>query len=268
MIVELDDDTIPTGNAAVLAEVHALTARPVVVLDWGAATTIGARGGGNEDAWGREGSTFAVADGMGGQGGGAFAAQTAVERFFNRVAGRAVDWRQEMFALNRDVRAAAAARDIERVGTTLLAATLAEGRATVVHVGDSRAYRWTVDGRLDLLTSDHNVRSELLAAGLEIGEYRARGVALHGLTSFIGLDAANLRVDVFDVSLRPGDRLLLCTDGIHHHVSMEHLRQAFSAPTCQAAAGELIARAEANGGRDNATAVVVAVGIPTGGAGR
>ncbi len=264
MITEVDDDTMPTGNAEVLAEVAALAGRPATVVDWGAATSTGSRRHGNEDAWGRDESTFAVADGMGGQHGGAFAAQTAIERFFDRVAGRAVDWRREVFALNGDVRAAARQHHIERIGTTLLAATVVAGRATVVHVGDSRAYRRTIDGRLDVLTSDHNVRSELLAAGLEVGEYRARGVALHGLTSFIGLDPASLRVDVFDVALRPGDRLLLCTDGVHHHVTTEQLRAALETAGCQAAADQLVGRADANGGRDNATAVVVELGLGDG----
>lgn len=262
MILELDDDTIPTGNAGVLAELAAAIATsPLAVTDWGAATSQGTRRGPNEDAWGRRGSTYAVADGMGGQGGGAYAAQTAIERFLARTGTGTVDWNAEVVAVTVEVRGAAAARGIERIGTTLLAATVAGPRATLVHVGDSRAYRLTVDRRLDVLTSDHNVRTELLAAGLEIGEYRARGVALHGLTSFIGLEPSSLRVDVLDVALRAGDRLLLCTDGVHHHVGDDQLRQSLGGPNCQTAAEQLVALAGANGGRDNATAVVLALGL-------
>ena len=120
---------------------------------------------------------------------------------------------------------------------------------TLVHVGDSRAYRLTravalastADGRLDLLTRDHNVRSELLAAGLDVRDYRERGVALHGLTSFVGLEHDVLRIDVLAVPVRAGDRLLLCTDGVHRQVDDDQLRLALAAPSCRLAAEQLVA---------------------------
>ena len=132
---------------------------------------------------------------------------------------------------------------------------------TLVHLGDSRAYRLTRLGdggdRLDLLTHDHNVRAELLAAGLDVGDYRERGVALHGLTSFIGLEHEVLRIDVLAVPVRAGDRILLCTDGVHRQLDDDQLRARCSAPaTARQAAEALVAQADRAGGRDNATAVV------------
>ena len=107
---------------------------------------------------------------------------------------------------------------------------------TLVHLGDSRAYRLTHlpaaprrPPRLDVLTNDHTVRAELLAAGLDVGEYRQRGVALHGLTSFIGLDQDALRIDVLAVPVRAGDRILLCTDGVHRQLQDDQLRDAAAA---------------------------------------
>ena len=147
----------------------------------------------------------------------------------------------------------------EHVGTTLLAALVGGPLVTVVHVGDSRAYRCPASS-LDLLTDDHNVRAELLAAGLDIAEYRDRGVALHGLTSFIGLEHDVPRIDVLAVPVRAGDRLLLCTDGVHRQLDDDQLRRGVAAGSCHDAAEQLVEEADEAGGRDNATAMVLEVG--------
>ena len=117
-----DDDTTPTENAAVLRDLAAtLAAFPLGVVEWGAATSPGTRRRVNEDTWGRRDDVFAVADGMGGRGGGALAARTAVDRLLDRVgaAGAHPDWRAIVERVNADVIAVAAERGIERVGTTL-----------------------------------------------------------------------------------------------------------------------------------------------------
>ena len=95
-----------------------------------------------------------------------------------------------------------------------------------------------------MLTHDHNVRSELLAAGLDVREYRDRGVALHGLTSFIGLEHDVLRIDVLAVPVRAGDRLLLCTDGVHRQLDDDQIRVALSSATCRRAAERLVELAD------------------------
>jgi protein phosphatase len=266
-----DDDTIPTENATVLRELAAtLAASPLGVVHWGAATSPGTRRRINEDAWGRRDDVFVVADGMGGRSGGTMAARTAIDRFLERVeraAGRP-DWRAIVDRVNTDVLAVAASRGIERVGTTLLAAAVGGPIVTLVHLGDSRAYRWSrVPGggdRLDLLTHDHNVRAELLAAGLDVRDYRDRGVALHGLTSFIGLEHEVLRIDVLAVPVRSGDRILLCTDGVYRQLDDDELRNGLAASTPRQCAERLVEQAEHAGGRDNATAVVLELGMTNG----
>jgi PPM family protein phosphatase len=267
-----DDDTTPTGNAGVLGEVAAtLAAFPLGVVAWGAATSPGVRRRVNEDSCGHRGDVFVVADGMGGRGGGALAARTAVDRFLDRLQPTAEhpDWRGIVEQVNSEVVRAAADRGIDRVGTTLLAAAVGGPLVTLVHLGDSRAYRLSHvsdDRRLDLLTHDHNVRAELLAAGLDVADYRDRGVALHGLTSFIGLEHDVLRVDVLAVAVRSGDRILLCTDGIHRQLDDDHLRAVLSARSARHAAEALVHDADEAGGRDNATAVVVEIGAVDAGA--
>jgi protein phosphatase len=219
----------------------------------------------NEDTWGRRSDVFVVADGMGGRGGGALAARTAVDRFLGRLEPpvERPDWRRIIEQVNTDVLRAAAGQGIDRVGTTLLAASIGGPLVVLVHLGDSRAYRLShsgEDGRLDLLTHDHNVRSELLAAGLDVRDYRERGVALHGLTSFVGLEHDVLRVDVLAVPVRTGDRILLCTDGVHRQLDDDQVRVLLGAGSARHAADALVRAADEAGGRDNATAVVVEIG--------
>jgi PPM family protein phosphatase len=262
-----DDDTTPTGNADVIADLTGtLASSPLTAIQWGSATTAGVRRRVNEDAWGQRSSTFVVADGMGGRGGGALAARTAIDRFLARLAdaGSHPDWRQIVDSVNADVIRAGRERGVDRLGTTLLAAIVGGPLVTLIHVGDSRAYRLTEvahQHRLDVLTHDHNVRSELLAAGLDVGEYRDRGVAVLGLTSFIGLEHEALRIDVLAVPVRAGDRLLLCTDGVHRQLDDGQLRTILALPDCRLAAERLVEQADELGGRDNATAVVVGVGV-------
>lgn len=265
-----DDDTTPTENADVLSELTAtLAASPLTVVEWGTATSPGMRRRVNEDAWGHRNEIFVIADGMGGRGGGALASRTAIDRFLARSATTPDDWRAVVAGVNDDVVRAGADRGIDRLGTTLLAAVVGGPLVTLIHLGDSRAYRLTTldatadwdGGRLDVLTHDHNVRSELLAAGLDVREYRDRGVALHGLTSFIGLEHDVLRVDVLAVPVRAGDRLLLCTDGVHRQLDDDQIRLALSTTTCRGAAERLVESADRAGGRDNATAVVLQLGV-------
>lgn len=271
-MIELDDDdTIPTDNATVLRELAAtLAAYPLGVVHWGAATSPGTRRRINEDAWGHRDDVFVVADGMGGRSGGTMAARTAIDRFLERVARAAgrPDWRAIVDLVNTDVLAVAAARGIARVGTTLLAVAVGGPLVTLVHLGDSRAYRWSHtpggEDRLDLLTHDHNVRAELLAAGLDVRDYRDRGVALHGLTSFIGLEHEVLRIDVLAVPVRSGDRILLCTDGVYRQLDDDQLRLDLAAPTPRQSAERLVEQADHAGGRDNATAVVLELGVTNG----
>lgn len=263
-----DDDTTPTENASFLGELAAtLAASPLGVVAWGAATSPGLRRRVNEDAWGRREDLFVVADGMGGRGGGALAARTAIDRFLERagIAGPHPDWRPIVEAVNSDVLDVAAASGIERVGTTLVSSRVGGPVVTLVHLGDSRAYRLTrsvgAGDRLDQLTHDHNVRSELLAAGLDVHDYRDRGVALHGLTSFVGLEHEVLRIDVLAVPVRSGDRILLCTDGVYRQLDDDQLRLALGAGTARQAAEALVERADRAGGKDNSTALVVEVGV-------
>jgi protein phosphatase len=267
-----DDDTIPTERTEVLAELAGELATPLSVRAFGAATSPGLRRRVNEDSWGRVDDVFVLADGLGGRGGGALAARTAVDAVLRAIGAGVerphVEWRALVERVNDQVIRVGREYGLDRLGCTLIAAVVAGPLVTLVHLGDSRAYRLTYPAageerrapRLDRLTDDHNIRSELLAAGLDVGEYRDRGVATNGLTSYLGLEREVLRIDVLAVPMRGGDRLLLCTDGVHRQLPDDALRGQLQAPTCADAAAGLVDRADAAGGRDNATALVLEIG--------
>ena len=91
-------------------------------------------------------------------------------------------------------------------------------------------------------------------------EYRERGVVLHGLTSFIGLEHEIMRIDVLAVPVRSGDRLLLCTDGVHHQLDDDQIRQAHGVADVPAGRRPAGRAGRSVGGRDNATALVLQLG--------
>ncbi|MER6478442.1 MerR family transcriptional regulator [Streptomyces filamentosus] len=191
---------------------------------------------------------LAVADGYGPEGGraaraaiGALAAVTAPAR-----AGGGLD------ALEDGMRAAAGAlAGLDGSGTTLTAALLAGGRLALLHVGDSRAYLLR-DGRTRQLTRDDTVVQELVdAGGLDPEEAAARpdrALLLKALDGGGAVPVPSLAVH----EVRPGDRLLLCTDGLSALVPPADLARALAAaPTPGAAAEALRALAHALGAPDN-----------------
>ena len=98
----------------------------------------------NEDAWGHRDQIFVVADGMGGRGGGALAARTAVDRFLARSPRRARSTGATSSPASTTTSSGPGpTRGIDRLGTTLLAAVVGGPLVTLVHLGDSRAYRLT-----------------------------------------------------------------------------------------------------------------------------
>ena len=141
----LDDDTIPTSNAEVLAQIAAaLETIRLGVVQWGAATSTGRRRSINEDVWGHRGDVFTVADGMGGRGGGAVAARIATDRFLDAAVAvpRRATWHDIVAAVSDEVSRAGEAQAMARLGTTLLAAIIEGSIVTLVHLGDGRAYRY------------------------------------------------------------------------------------------------------------------------------
>ena len=227
----------------------------------GAATDVGRVRDGTEDAYlvddGR--GLIAVADGMGGHRAGEVASATALEALRAAItSGRPLresieDANEAVFTKSRTD------TDLRGMGTTLTAGTLVAGDTLLIgHVGDSRAYLLH-DGELRQVTDDHSLVEELVREGRLTADEAAVHPQRSIITRALGVDAS-VEVDVYPVALVPGDRLLLCSDGLTGMVQPDDIAAALrreSDPT--RAATQLVDAANAAGGEDNITVVVVAV---------
>jgi serine/threonine protein phosphatase PrpC len=185
---------------------------------------------------------------MGGTSGGLSAASAAVTSFLG--ADGATGWIDRIRLVNEMVARHAAAIGTPGAGTTLIGLVVEPQRAVIVSVGDSRVYRLR-DGVLQQLTTDHNIRTLR-----ELGEPVTDGPG-RALTSYIGSPDPCQRVDVTTHGLVPGDRFLLCTDGIHTQMTRSEVTTTLSEGSAEEAAIALTLAADAAGGRDNATAMIV-----------
>jgi protein phosphatase len=223
----------------------------------GAATDIGRVREGNEDSYLLMDPLYAVADGMGGHRGGEVASNLAlqtVERLFSVREGSLTE---QVESANRAVfERSQADREVSGMGTTLTAALVQERHVRLAHVGDSRAYLLR-DGALHLLTEDHTLVHRMVQEG-EISEAEAETHPHRSvLTRALGVDGA-VQVDEAVVDVRPGDRVLLCTDGLTGMVTEDEIRATLlEMHDLQEAVERLVAMANRAGGIDNITAVLL-----------
>lgn len=215
------------------------------------------------------GVLLAVADGMGGHAHGEVASRLALETLFRSFyAAEGLlpeDLRLAVVAANEAVHRSNSGReeapgrhDTGRMGTTLVAALLVGSELHVANVGDSRACRLH-HGALSQLSLDHSFLAEELRAGV-LSEVDAQRLPYRNvLTRAIGSHAL-VEVDVFSVPWLPGDRLLLCSDGLHGVVPDDLVREALLDLPPEDAARTLIRMANARGGPDNVSVVVAAQG--------
>lgn len=237
-------------------------------LTVGQGTDRGLRRQLNEDSLLVAPPLFAVADGMGGHEAGEVASRICVETLHADLAGRAVNGIHAADALtieqlrrliaDADQRIRAAADS--RAGTTVSGVALAqvEGRPhwLVFNVGDSRTYRLS-GGRLVQITKDHSEVQELL----DLGRISAQQALVHPRRNVVtralgtGEDA---EPDFWLLPVEPGDRMLICSDGLTSEVSDDHLHTILTALAHpQDVVDSLIQAALRSGGRDNITVVVI-----------
>jgi serine/threonine protein phosphatase PrpC len=230
-------------------------------FSWATATSVGMARDHNEDSvWPDPGSgvtdealIVAVADGMGGAAGGEVASRTAIDTA-TTVGGSPL---VRVQAANLAVLDAAAHRPrLTGMGTTLTLARLdPAGHLELAHVGDSRAYLYR-DGTLTQITDDHSYVGEMLASGrltpeeAEVHPYRSV------ITRAIGLDPA-VDIDTWIIDLHPGDRLLICSDGLTNMIDDEGVAAVLGEGMgAEETAASFVDAANAAGGIDNITVVV------------
>lgn len=237
----------------------------MTALRAGAATDVGMVRATNQDNLLIATPLFAVADGMGGHAAGEVASEVAVRALEHAYDDGGEGTSEGLGAAARAANRAVWDRaqsdpDLRGMGTTLVALAFVDEqeRLAIANVGDSRAYRWR-DGRLEQLTTDHNLVQELLDEGLVTEEEAPFHPQRNVVTRALGVDP-DVDVDVIEVVPRRGDRFLLCSDGLGLEVEEEEVSSVLGRlADPDAAAHELVREARENGGKDNITVVVVDV---------
>ncbi len=216
---------------------------------------------------------FLVADGMGGHRAGERAsalAVVAIEQFtlntFKWFFASSSSEAQKVLAQFQSALSQADARILEEsaehpelrgMGTTVTMAFQLGAQLCVVHVGDSRAYLYR-DNELHQLTQDHTLMADMVRNGTlrpdEVAGHRLR----HVITNVVGGQELGVMVEARALEVQPGDRLLLCSDGLTETVTNEAIAATLDAePTPEAAAKTLLGQANDAGGRDNITILIV-----------
>lgn len=252
-----------------------------MTIRYAARTDLGMRRAHNEDCFGilEEERLVLVADGMGGHAAGEiasglatseigmfyhqthvkpdriwpFARQASLSELANRlVCGIKV-------ANERIFQMASSDKGRKGMGTTLVAAAIVDDQICIAHVGDSRAYR-IQDAAIERLTRDHSLLEqfkdlypEMTAAEEENFPHK------NVITRALGL-ASEVEIDVQTHTIRPGDRFLLCSDGLSGHLTDDEILETMrSTDNLDKAVAELVERANELGGHDNITIVALEI---------
>jgi serine/threonine protein phosphatase PrpC len=192
---------------------------------------------------------LAVADGVGGKAGGEVASAAAVDalaaRFFASLphSGPAEALAAAMREANDAVLAAAGTAGRDGAASTLVAVAVGGGEAAIGNLGDSRAYL-VRDREVRRLTADHS------------------GATPNSITRFVG-DPRGVQPDVFVEALQPGDRLVLCSDGLTRYVKDDEIATQAGGLSLERAASALVDLANARGGEDNVTVILYGEIRPT-----
>lgn len=249
----------------------------VLKLNSYAVSDVGRKRGHNEDSYilNEDMKLFVVADGMGGHSGGEFASKLAVKTVeevvqamsedpeATSIAGLSGDIGECGLRLKHAIQVASekifdqAIYDstLRGMGTTTVALLFDEEAVYVANVGDSRAYLFR-GGRLEQMTEDHSLVGEQLRAGLinkkDVKNHKFKNV----ITRSVGFQE-HVEIDLAERPLKVGDRFLLCTDGLTNAVQDAEIKEIISKNSVQDAAHKLVDLANARGGDDNVTLILV-----------
>jgi protein phosphatase len=218
----------------------------------------------NEDSlrFNADAGSFILCDGMGGAQGGATASRLAAESALAVLTGADPGSEALLEAVqsaNRTVYSEAQRRrDLEGMGTTLVALSFHEGTASVAHVGDSRCYVLR-EGNLQRLTRDHSFVEEQMRIGRMTREQARRSPMQNVITRAIGTRAEVLP-EVSELPLQSGDIFLLASDGLTRELEDAAIQKVLREQTdLSIACTRLIQLANKAGGRDNISCILVHV---------
>lgn len=220
-----------------------------------------------------------VADGMGGAVAGEEASRIAIESIQEGLTHKEPDTFYETLSaehltdnLKHVIREAnlnivdlaSAQPELKGMGTTVTLAFIRDSQVVIGHVGDSRAYLVDgADGHIEQITSDHSFVQALVAAG-HITEEEAEDHPMKNVLYRALGQARDVEVDVYYHQLHPGDRLVLCSDGLTLHVKPHEIAEmALAEDEPSESSQNLIDLANERGGRDNVSVIVVKAEILT-----
>ncbi len=207
---------------------------------------------------------FVVADGMGGHNGGEVASRTAVESFLEYLKSNE---NKSADVLDFLISAAGHANkfvfdmsesdpSLNGMGTTFSACVIAGNKMYTVHIGDSRVYSVS-GGKLTQVTNDHTFVCEMVKSGQITAEQAKTHPKRNVLMKVLGI-GTELMMDGIITAVGEGDKILLCTDGLTNMLSDANIFEIISdAPDCDEAASRLVAGANANGGCDNISLILI-----------
>lgn len=228
-------------------------------------TDVGGREG-NEDACGHliesaSAIVFAVADGVGGYEGGEIASRMAVDLTLETYRDSPAAWEPAKRLLRAVQRAnieiynrAITVPELRRMATTLTAVAVTDGMLAAAHVGDCRLYL-VRGGRVKQMTKDHTWVGERVRMGLLSAKQARAHPERNAINRCLGHELI-VSIDRILMPLARGDRLILCTDGLHGMVEDDELHPLTRGRSAQAACQQLIETANARGSGDNVTAAV------------
>ena len=236
-----------------------------------------------ESRYDAAGHIMAVADGMGGAAAGEVASREALTEAFRLIL-RSPKWLltlddpltreaeiRSFFERTRGyiagmhaalVQRAASDPSVAGMGTTVTVAYSVGLDLFVAHVGDSRAYVYR-DGAMQHVTRDHTYAQRLAESGAISQEEAERHPGRHMLTSVVGGSGGAIQGDMYHVSLKLGDSVLVCTDGLTGVLRDEEIAGVLqSAPSCDDACDALVALTLERGAPDNVTVIVARYSAP------
>ncbi len=216
----------------------------------------------SETAVGQLPNLFLVADGMGGHKAGEYASRFTVEKIVEELSASqqtkpVAAIRDALVTANRLlIREAKEDSAKSGMGTTVVAATIIGTHLHVANVGDSRLYV-TDHEAIRQITRDHSLVEEMVRLG-EMNKAEAKDHPDKNIiTRAIGV-TTDLIVDFFEVELKPGDTVLMCSDGLTNMVDDEEIRAIIAEKNnVKEKAERLIETANEHGGKDNITVVLV-----------
>ncbi len=221
---------------------------------------------------GSQGKLLVIADGMGGEAEGERACTIAVDQLTTYVL-NSLSWcfrleqdsehdfedhlKDALESCQKSIQDVVATHpEMHSMGTTMTMVYIVWPRAFVVHVGDSRCYLLR-NGELAQITVDHTVSEIMVETGKMSREEARHSPMGHALWNVLGGRSAELAVDVYKLTLKRDDVLLLCTVGLYNMVPQETLQELLNSnSSAESACRKLVDLANQNGGKDNITVIV------------